>query len=144
MAFNKIFQIVNVLVSIPWMIMILAPKWRHTLFLIKNLIVPLILATAYTVLVVLNDPKPMDFSSIDALMILFSNEQILLTGWVHYLAFDLLVGSWMLLKMNRLEWSRMLIALCLLPTFILGPVGFLIFYVFHLIKHQSMITIETH
>ena len=34
------------------------------------------------------------FSSLADVSALFSNPWLLLAGWVHYLAFDLLVGSW--------------------------------------------------
>jgi hypothetical protein len=34
------------------------------------------------------------FSSLAAVAELFSNQWLLLAGWVHYLAFDLFVGTW--------------------------------------------------
>jgi hypothetical protein len=38
--------------------------------------------------------SPGGFSTLAGVAVLFSNPWLLLAGWVHYLAFDLLIGSW--------------------------------------------------
>jgi len=53
----------------------------------------------------------------------------LLAGWVHYLAFDLFVGSWISIQADKIGISRLLQAPILVATFLFGPLGFVIFWV---------------
>jgi hypothetical protein len=50
-----------------------------------------------------------------------------LAGWVHYLAFDLLIGSWIAREADKLGLSRVIQAPILLATFMFGPLGYLLF-----------------
>ena len=71
----------------------------------------------------------MDFGSLESVMDLFTEEKAVLAGWVHYLVFDLLVGMWMVNQNRDLGIHQILMAPCLLGTFMLGPVGFLLFMI---------------
>jgi hypothetical protein len=57
----------------------------------------------------------------------FADPRLLLLGWVHYLAFDLWVGTWEAQEGARTGMSRLLIVPALLLTFMLGPIGLLLF-----------------
>jgi hypothetical protein len=58
-------------------------------------VVPLFFAVLYTAIVIsLFGRVRGGFSSLAGVGTLFANPWLLLAGWVHYLTFDLLVGSW--------------------------------------------------
>jgi hypothetical protein len=57
----------------------------------------------------------------------FSVRELILLGWVHILAFDLLAGSWQAEEAERTGLSRAALLPCLILTFMLGPVGLLLF-----------------
>jgi hypothetical protein len=67
------------------------------------------------------------FGSLDDVAALFAHPGLLLAGWVHYLAFDLLVGLWEREEADRIGLSRWALLPCLLLTFLLGPAGWLAF-----------------
>jgi hypothetical protein len=69
------------------------------------------------------------FGSIAAVRQLFTSDAALAAGWLHYLAFDLFVGSWIAREGLASEVSPLLIVPCLLLTFLAGPVGFLLFII---------------
>jgi hypothetical protein len=58
---------------------------------------------------------------------LFDSRGMLLAGWVHYLAFDLLVGLWEREEAARLGLSRSALIPSLVLTFLFGPLGWLLF-----------------
>lgn len=58
---------------------------------------------------------------------LFEHPGLLLAGWVHYLAFDLLVGVWERDEARRIGLPQWALAPCLVLTFLLGPLGWLVF-----------------
>ncbi|HUR36043.1 MAG TPA: ABA4-like family protein [Vicinamibacterales bacterium] len=69
--------------------------------------------------------SPGGFSSMAAVSALFSDPWLLLAGWVHYLAFDLLVGRWEARDAVARRLSPWLVAPCLVLTFMFGPAGWL-------------------
>jgi SNF family Na+-dependent transporter len=54
---------------------------------------------------------------------------LVLLGWVHFLAFDLFIGAWMVRDARRLKILHLAVIPCLLVTFLLGPVGLLTYLV---------------
>jgi len=56
---------------------------------------------------------------------LFAVPEVLLAGWIHYLAFDLFVGGWIARNGSAAGISPLLLTPILLATFLAGPVGYL-------------------
>ena len=91
-------------------------------------IVVLALATLYTGLILAFwAPGTGDFNSLDGVGRLFQHRGLLLAGWVHYLAFDLLIGLWERTEAKRIGLPHLLLAPCLVCTFLFGPIGWLLF-----------------
>jgi hypothetical protein len=67
------------------------------------------------------------FGSLADVALLFEHPGLLLAGWVHYLAFDLLVGVWERDQARRIGLPQWALAPCLVLTFLLGPLGWLVF-----------------
>jgi len=67
------------------------------------------------------------FDSLESVENLFESRWLLLAGWVHYLAFDLLVGAWQLRTARRERIAHQLLLPCLPATFLFGPAGHLLF-----------------
>ena len=59
---------------------------------------------------------------------------MLLAGWVHYLAFDLLVGTWEREEAAAIGLSRWLLLPCLGLTLMFGPVGWLLFMAMRFVR----------
>ena len=56
---------------------------------------------------------------------LFGQPWLLLAGWVHYLAFDLFVGSWEVRDARERGIPHLAVVPCLALTFMFGPAGWL-------------------
>lgn len=67
------------------------------------------------------------FGSLAGVMKLFTNPWAVLAGWVHYLAFDLFVGAWEVRDAEQHGVSHLLVVPCLFFTFMLGPIGLLMY-----------------
>ena len=79
----------------------------------------------------------MDFGSLTSVITLFTEENAVLAGWIHYLAFDLIVGMWMLDQNKELKINQLVMAPCLFLTFMLGPIGFLLFMIIKTIRQKQ-------
>lgn len=125
---SVLFKIANSVALVGWLLMALAPRWKGTDFVVHKGLLPLGLALLYAILFVVTfGTGKGDFSSLAGVKQLFSNDWILLVGWVHYLSFDMFVGSWCL----RDSWNRGISHWLMLPilffTLMLGPVGYLLY-----------------
>jgi hypothetical protein len=128
MKAEQIFSIANLVAMISWIILALAPRWILTRKVILSGVIPLLLSVAYLVLVVLFfGSAEGSFSSLAGVMKLFTNEWAVLAGWIHYLAFDLWVGIWEVKDSQGRGISHWFVIPCLFFTFMLGPIGFLMY-----------------
>jgi len=71
---------------------------------------------------------PSDYS-IEGLRKLFGSDGGLVTGWTHYLAFDLFVGLWIARDADAKGFSRLVQAPILMLTFLAGPLGLFLWLV---------------
>ena len=55
-------------------------------------------------------------------------------GWLHYLAFDFWVGTWIIRNSQKNEIKHLYIIFPLLLTFMLGPVGILAYSIVYFSK----------
>ncbi|NAS13289.1 ABA4-like family protein [Poritiphilus flavus] len=133
---TTVFSLANLLVMPMWILMILFPKWKVTRFLMDYKLVPILLSFLYGIYVflTLQGGGVLDFGSLSAVMRLFTLENAAMAGWVHYLAFDLLVGFWILEQNRSVGLHQLLMAPCLIGTFMLGPLGFLLFILLRTLK----------
>jgi len=138
---NLAFQLVNALVLPQWILMMVAPRWAVTRWLMRQHVVPALLAVFYVFFLFLgtntNNLAWDSFNSLAGIKALFSSDVALLAGWIHYLAFDLVAGTYVLRSGRRRRIPHGLLVPCLLGCFLLGPVGFLLFWTIRLFYKRS-------
>jgi hypothetical protein len=98
--------------------------------LITGLLVPALLCGLYLVLITSHwHSHRGGFNTLSNVMLLFTDRWMVLAGWVHYLAFDLFIGSWQVRDARRNGVSFLLVAPCLVLTFLFGPIGLLLYLI---------------
>ena len=126
MKAEQIFSVVNLIAIIGWLLIAILPRWKYTRLVVLSGGIPLLLAVAYAVLIVMFFGQAEGgFGSLADVMKLFTNEWAVLAGWIHYLAFDLFVGSWEVRDSQEKGVSHVLVIPCLFLTFMFGPIGLL-------------------
>jgi len=130
MTAEQIFSIANLTAMLSWILLAVAPRWILTRKIVLSGAIPLLLSAAYLVLIVLFfGSAEGGFGSLAGVMKLFTNEWAALAGWIHYLAFDLFVGVWEVRDSQSKGISHWFVIPCLFFTFMLGPIGLLIYVV---------------
>jgi hypothetical protein len=125
---DVLFRIANYIALLGWIVLIVLPRWRWSARLIAPVLIPALMAVIYVTMVVTQFGRgPGGFTSLSSVVLLFLNRRMLLAGWVHYLAFDLLVGSWEVRDSERIRIAHYLVIPCLILTFLFGPVGWLLY-----------------
>jgi hypothetical protein len=126
MSADDLFGLASAAVLPGWLILILAPRGRWVwLDRIPALILPFSLSALYTGLILahFSAAEGGGFGSIAQVRALFASDYGLLAGWVHYLAFDLLIGAMMAGQMDKMGLSRLSQAPLLGLIFLFGPLG---------------------
>ena len=135
-----IFKICNSIAPVGWLLLLLTPRWRWTRIIILSGILPLLFALVYLPIIVLYFGNTEgNFNSLQGVMKLFDDPFAVVAGWVHYLAFDLFVGSWELSNGQKMGIHHMLLVPCLILTFLFGPIGLLLYFIIRAIKTKTVI-----
>ena len=141
MGVDKLFALASAAALIGWLALALAPVQRSAMVLVARLVAA-ILCAAYAVFLVTGLvsgggwPDGASFSSLAGVRLLLASPQALLAGWVHYLAFDLFIGSWQAENAPASGVPHALLFVCLALTLLAGPVGLLLFLLIKAVRRK--------
>lgn len=127
MSAELVFSLANLVALGSWILLAALPRVRWVAETLTTIVVPAALACLYVGLLVARWNSPGGFSSLGDVATLFRDPWLLLAGWVHYLAFDLLVGSWEVRDARQHNVPHLAVLPCLALTFLFGPAGWLLY-----------------
>ena len=136
MSPDSIFQTSSTIAMAGWLVLlVISPLWSSfDKFLIGIIITLFAIVYAWLIFQVFSpgDIVRMDsfgekFGSLNGVMELFTNKTAVTAGWVHYLAFDLFTGIWIKKNAQKYNIHYLVLTPCLLLTFLLGPIGLLLY-----------------
>lgn len=149
MTYETLYLIVNAGVMPAWALLILAPKSDLTKKLVHSGVYPITYGLLYAIFLGLSlfggfSSEEAGMSSLAGVMALFDHPNGVLTGWVHYLVFDLFVGAWIgrdALRKSIAHWKTVPV---LVLTLMFGPIGLLGYFALrHFSGHRRLELNET-
>lgn len=141
MSPDAIFDFCNVAALAGWLALLASPTAPKLARRLSGLVIPLLLAVAYTGLVLAFWTRAEGgFGSLTDAMRLFTSREIALAGWIHYLAFDLLVGAWEVRTARAERIPFVVVVPCLLLTFLFGPAGYFAFTCLRVARAMTPLT----
>ena len=145
LTFKNIFLYFNFGVLPFWLMMILIPNSRITKVLVNSIIIPLILAITYIYVIykaiLLGESLLQTFSlylNLDNLYTLFSIESFLLVFWLHFLALNLFLGSWIASDGVKYNMPKSLVFVPLILVYFSGPVGLVLYWFFRIFYAKKL------
>lgn len=127
---DLVFKLANTAALLAWVALACSPAgvaWAPVVRRVTGRWLPLAMAVLYLALLATHWRGQGGFGSIAEVRALFDVPGALVAGWVHYLAFDLFVGSWIAERAAALQMPHLLLVPVLLLTFMFGPLGLLAF-----------------
>lgn len=121
------FRAGNLIALAGWVALAASPpsrRWTPAVWRATGTVMPLLLAVAY-VAMLLGHWGPGGFGSLAEVRQLFERPGLLAAGWLHYLAFDLFVGTWIARDAAQRGLPHAAVLPCLALTFLFGPAGLL-------------------
>ncbi|SHK61430.1 protein of unknown function [Marinobacter antarcticus] len=145
-ALSHIFKLTSFSALTGWIILAVLPSWKLGQSIIVGIVVAL-LCFAYIYLVFFgkkhDEPGQKirgNFFSLKGIINLFKSPRVVLAGWVHYLAFDLMIGVYIVTNASQYGISHWLLLPCLFMTLMFGPAGLLLYFVLRFsITHEYFV-----
>jgi len=125
-----LFSAASAIAMLSWLALAFSPqgaRWTPRVRKVAGRVVPLLFAVVYVALFAAKGMGDGGYDSLAAVQRLFAVPELLLAGWLHYLAFDLFVGSWIAERAGALGVPHLVVLPLLALTFMFGPAGLLAF-----------------
>jgi Domain of unknown function (DUF4281) len=125
-----VFQLGNAIALPAWIALALSPpqaRWSKWVWRVTGRALPLAFSVVYVLMLALHWRGEGGFGSLAEVQALFAVPGALVAGWLHYLAFDLFVGTWIARRAARLGIGHLWVLPLLVLSFLFGPAGLLAF-----------------
>lgn len=136
LTFENIYLWTNFGILPFWLMLIIIPNSKITQILINSIILPLILSATYVYIIyqaILVDEPIFEifklYLNLDNLYTVFATESFLLIFWIHFLALNLFLGSWMSRDGVKYNIPRRLVFFPLALVYFTGPLGLVVYWI---------------
>ena len=142
--YENIYLIANIGVIPCWLLLIFLPRATITKILVKSVVIPLLLSTAYIfiayqIYITENIFEIFNlYLGLDELYSLYSNEGFLLIFWLHFLTINLFIGNWIANDAQNFSVSRPLVIISLIATYFTGPVGLVLYWLIRIFYSKKI------
>lgn len=138
MDIELLFSVAGIINVLGWLLLAILPR-QPMAQRMAGIVLPLILSAVYLVLIVLHlQGAEGGYGSLADVAALFKKPELLLAGWIHYLAFDLFIGAWEIRDSHRHGIPHLVMIPCLVMTFVLGPIGLLFYFAIRTAKTRAL------
>ena len=142
--YENIYLIANIGVIPCWLLLIFLPGAIVTKILVKSVVIPLLLSTAYIfvayqIYITENIFEIFNlYLGLDELYSLYSNEGFLLIFWLHFLVINLFSGNWIANDAQNFLVSRPLVIISLITTYFTGPLGLVLYWLIRIFYSKKI------
>ena len=119
-----------------WFLIIVFPQSQLCKYLATSIFPILLLSASYSFVIYKSYLNSYNFFGnfnlylgIEYVADLLDNNLYLLLFWIHFVSINLFVGAWILKDSQKLFINKFLVALPLIITYLIGPLGLLIYWV---------------
>lgn len=130
MELELIFSLVNTTALVCWILLFVLYHKRWVYLALFSFVFTA-MAVVYLIFILkgIGGDSAGGFDTLANVKLLFSRDETILAGWIHYLVFDLFVGAWICNDSDKRGIKRWILLPCLILTFLLGPTGLLLYTV---------------
>ena len=136
LTFENIYLWINFGILPFWLMLIIIHDSKFTTFFVNSIILPLILSTAYIYVIyqaILLEEPIFDifkiYLNLENLYTIFATESFLLVFWLHFLALNLFLGSWISRDGVKYNMPRSLVFVPLILVYFTGPLGLVLHWI---------------
>ena len=135
LTFENIYLWINLCILPFWIMLIIIPNSRLTQIFVNSIVLPSVLSAAYIYVIyqaiILDEPILGVFKlflNLENLYIIFASESLLLVFWIHFVALNLFLGSWVSRDGVKYNISRSILFAPLIFIYFTGPLGLVLYW----------------
>ena len=128
-----------------WLILIFFPQSNLSKYFVTSIFPFLLLSGAYVFVLYKSYLNTYDFDSnfelylsISNLSNLFSNNLFLMLFWIHFISINLFVGGWIVKDSQKFSINKILLAIPLIITYLIGPIGLLFYWLIRIFYAKNI------
>ena len=128
-----------------WLILIFFPSSYVSKYFVTSIVPIFILSGTYIFILYKSYFGGYDFInnftlylSIDHLLNLFTDKSYLMMFWVHFIAINLFTGGWIVKDSQKFFINRILLAIPLIITYLIGPIGLLFYWLIRIFYAKNI------
>jgi len=130
----QLFSLTNAISLLAWIFLLLTLGKNYDQYLIGIIVTGLCMVYSILIFTHFSFSNFKDFGTLAGIKSLFQSDYVVLAGWVHYLAFDLMTGIFIKNNAQKHHIPMGWIIPSLIFTFLLGPFGLLTYFLVRRIK----------
>ena len=142
---EMLYYWVNIGVLPLWLILIFFPNSNLSRYFVTSIFPVLILGSSYIFILYKSYLNSYDFSNnfslylgINNLSELFTDKSYLLMFWIHFVSINLFTGGWIVKNAQKFSINKFLIALPLVITYLIGPIGLFIYWLIRIFYAKNI------
>ena len=128
-----------------WLTLIFFPQSNFTKYFVTSIFPIILLGGSYIFVLYKAYLNAYDFDSnfelylsISNLSNLFTSNTFLMLFWIHFVSINLFVGGWIVRDSQRLLIGKILVAVPLIITYLIGPLGIFIYWLIRIFYAKSI------
>ena len=128
-----------------WFILIFFPRSQLCKYFVTSIFPIFILSGSYIFMLYKSYLNSYDFIGnfnlyfgINNLSDLFSDNSYLMIFWIHFISINLFAGGWIVRDSQKFSINKILLILPLLVTYLIGPLGLLIYWLIRIFHAKSI------
>ena len=128
-----------------WLILIFLPRSQICRYFVTSIFPIFILTGVYFFMLYktyLNSYNFIDnfnlYLGIQDLSDLFSDQNFLMMFWIHFISINLFTGGWIVKDSQKFLMNKMVLAIPLIMTYLIGPIGLLTYWLIRIFYAKSI------
>ena len=128
-----------------WLILIFFPHSNLSRYFVTSVFPILILSGSYIFILYKSYLNSYDFINnfslylgIDYLSDLFIDKSYLMMFWIHFISINLFTGGWIVRDSQKHSINKILLAIPLLITYLIGPIGLFFYFLIKIFYSKSL------
>ena len=128
-----------------WLILIFFPSSNFSKYFVTSIFPIVILSGAYVFILYKSYLNSYDFInnfalylSIEHVSDLFTDKSYLMMFWIHFIAINLFTGGWIVKDSQKFYINRILLAIPLTITYLIGPIGLFIYWLIRIFYAKNL------
>ena len=128
-----------------WLILIFFPNSNLSRYFVTSIFPILILSACYIFILYKSYLNSYDFMGnfglylgVDYLSNLFVDKSYLMMFWIHFVSINLFTGGWIVKDAQKLSINKLLLAIPLIFTYLIGPIGLFLYWLIRIFYAKSI------